>query len=330
MDDSRPYAARWLKLAVKLLVVLVVAWAVRRTLVEAWHQLGEHPWELRPVWLVVAGGLYLAGLLPAALFWHRVLAVLGQDAYLGETLRAYFIGHLGKYVPGKAMVVVLRTGLIHSHRVHAGVAAVSVFFETLTMMATGAFLAAAILAVWLRGHGFLFFVSVGLMAVAGLPTLPPVFRRLVRLVGVGKSDPAALDRLDNLGYGTLLTGWVVMSVCWVLLGLSFWAVLEAMRMPNLEPLGELARYTASVALAMVAGFLSLIPGGAVVRELVLTELMTPYFSQTAPLIPAAVAALVSAVLLRVVWLVAELGVSGILLLPPFRTPRSAKIGDPGS
>jgi len=312
VNDKRPDAARWLKLALKLVIVLVLVWAVRRTLVEAWEQLGEHPWRVLPAWLVASGCLYLAGLLPAGLFWHRVLVTLGQDAYRGETLRAYYIGHLGKYVPGKAMVVVLRAGLIRGHRVQTGVAAVSVFFETLTMMASGAFWAAAILAVWFRTHPPLLFLSIGLMVVAGLPTLPPVFRRLVRLAGVGRSDPAVAERLDRLGYGTLLLGWVANTLAWVLLGLSFWAVLEAMEIPHLAPLLDVPRYTASVALAMVAGFLSLIPGGAVVRELILTALMVPCFTLRAPEVPAEVAALVSAVLLRLVWLVSDLVISGIL------------------
>ena len=83
--------------------------------------------------------LYLVGLLPEGLFWQRALRAMGQEAPLGRTLRAYYIGHLGKYVPGKAMVVVLRTGLICGPGVDAGIAAASVFLETLTMMAVGAF-----------------------------------------------------------------------------------------------------------------------------------------------------------------------------------------------
>ena len=59
-----------------------------------------------------------------------------------ETTRAYYVGHLGKYVPGKALVVIIRTGLISGPRVDTTVAAVSIFIETLTMMAVGAFLAA--------------------------------------------------------------------------------------------------------------------------------------------------------------------------------------------
>ena len=58
------------------------------------------------------------------------------------------------------------------------------------------------------------------------------------------------------------------------------------------------------ALAMVAGFLSLIPGGAFIREMVLTELIAPQFGD--------MVALVSAVVLRLVWLGGELVISGIL------------------
>jgi uncharacterized membrane protein YbhN (UPF0104 family) len=66
------------------------------------------------------------------------------------------------------------------------------------------------------------------------------------------------------------------------------------------------RLTVAVSLAVVAGFLSLLPGGLGVRELVLDELMIVPFG--------AMVALVSAVLLRLVWLLAELLVSGILYI----------------
>ncbi len=326
MSQNSAGGKKWLMRAVKLLIVALVLAFVHRTLVDAWHGLDQYEWELRPGWFLLAGGLYLLGLLPAAVFWYRVLHVLGQHPRWGETMRAYYIGHLGKYVPGKAMVVVIRAGLIRSHRVQTGLAAVSVFVETLTMMAVGAFVAAAFLAtralagpldtpeaagfadqaVALFGKHFLLVVAVGLMIVAGLPTVPQVFRRLVRLAGVGRSDPEIADKLQRLGFGTLALGWLLMLVGWGLLGVSFWAILQAIGTENLSLAADLPLYTAAVSLAMVAGFLSLIPGGAVVRELVLLELIAPRFGETA--------AFVSALLLRLAWLLSELVISGILYI----------------
>ena len=322
MTECQKSRKKWLINVAKILIVVLVVWAIRRTIIDAVYQLDKHPLQFHAGWLVAAGALYLLGLLPAGLFWHRVLLVLGQDAKFGETLRAYFIGHLGKYVPGKAMVVVLRTGLIRSRRVDTGIAAVSVFFETLTMMTVGAFIAAAILAFWFRGHWYLTLVALGLMVAAGLPTLPPVFRRLVKMAGVGKSNPASAEKIRNLGGKTLALGWLAMSIGWVILGLSLWAVLRAMGVEQLQwagqtvpldPVGQLPLYVASVSLSMVAGFLSLVPGGAVVREAVLAELLSPHFG--------AVTAVVSAVLLRLVWLVSELLISGILYISGARMPK---------
>ena len=303
---------KWLLTAVKLLIVGIVLWAVGDTLLSGVVRLWKNGWQLRWSWIVLAGTIYLVGLLPAGLFWWRVLWVLGQRTRFLETMRAYYIGHLGKYVPGKAMVVVLRAGLLQPGGARVSVAAAAVFFETLTMMAVGAFWSAAILAVWFRGHWTLCVLAVGLMLAAGVPTLPPLFRRLARLARVAKSDPETQRKLDDIGYGTLAVGWVMMTLCWGLLAMSLWATLKAMGIEGVDPVRDFPRFLASVSLAMVAGFLSLIPGGLFVRDGILAELIEPYFRQLATPLPADVTAGLSAVLLRIVWLVAELVLSGIL------------------
>ncbi len=304
---------RWLTLAMKISIVTVVAVFIVITARRSWGQIEDYRWQLSWGWLSFAGLLYLAGLIPCGLFWHRTLLCLGQQPRLGETLRAYFIGHLGKYVPGKALVVVLRAGLIRSQRVDTGVAAVSVFYETLTMMATGAFLAAAILAGWFRAQWGFAAIAAGLSLAALLPTLPPVFRRLSRLTGVVRRNPDVAERMEQLGYATLTWGWLSMTVGWVLMGLSFWATLRGMGIDTtasgpLTAWSQLPLLTAAVSLAMVAGFLSLIPGGALVRETVLLGLMQPELGEGP--------ALLAAVVLRLVWLAAELLLSGLLYWQP--------------
>ena len=323
MEKSQSSRKKWLIVAAKLLIVAAVLWWVGDTVADGWVELKERDrgqWDWQPWWLAIAGGIYLLGLMPFGLFWHRVLKVLGQEARLAETLRAYYIGHLGKYVPGKAMVVVLRTGLIRSSRVDTTVAAVSVFFETLTMMAVGGFAAAAYLAFFREREVFLLWSCAAgtLMLVSLVPTLPPVFRRLARLAGVGKSDPRIAEKLGKLGYGALLTGWGLSLLGWILLGLSYWATLRAMGVPELDPIGDLPRYIAGVSLAVVAGFLLLIlPGGVGVREAFLAKLMFDYLR---PRLPehANATAWASALLLRLVWTVSELSISGIMYVAAAR------------
>jgi uncharacterized membrane protein YbhN (UPF0104 family) len=305
VDENRQNTTkRRILTLVKLAIVLLVVWFIRRTIVDAWEQLGERRWQFDLAWLTASGSLYLLGKLLCGVFWYRTLQVLKQPATLARTLRAYYVGELGKYVPGKAMVVVLRTGMVRGPDGDTGLIAASVFYETLTMMSTGALIGAAIVAVWFRGQTLLVGAALAMMAAAGLPTLPPVFRRLVRLFGIGRSDPAIGEKLADLGYGTMLLGWVVTGVGWVLLGLSFWAMLRGMGVDCGGPFDQLHLHTAAVTLATVAGFISFVPGGAIVREAVLAQLMVPYLGDAV--------ALVSAILLRLVWLIAELLISGIL------------------
>ncbi|MCD4727595.1 MAG: flippase-like domain-containing protein [Pirellulales bacterium] len=295
---------RWLPTAIKLSIAALVVWFIHGTIIDACGELGEQSFQIDFLWLAASGGLYLLGTLPFALFWHRTLRALGQRVEFGKTVRAYYIGHLGKYVPGKAMVVILRAGLLRGPGIDASLAVASIFYETLTMMSTGALLAASIVAFCFSGQPLLFWTALGIMAVAGLPTLPPIFKRLARLAGVGRINPATVEKLDNLGYGTVILGWTLNAIGWAILGLSFWAVLRAMGLGENNPFEQFHLYAAAVSLATVAGFISMMPGGAVVREAVLTEFMVPYLGGGA--------ALIGAILLRLVWLVAEMSISGIL------------------
>ena len=145
-----PARKKWLLGSIKLIIVLLVLGFAGYTLLGARTRLTNSTWQWRlsPGWLVLSGLLYLLGMLFAGLFWFRVLRDLGQEPHLGETLRAYFIGHLGKYVPGKAMVIIIRAGLLSGPRVDPAAAAAAVFVETMTMMAVGTALGAGIVA-WL-------------------------------------------------------------------------------------------------------------------------------------------------------------------------------------
>lgn len=305
---------RYVILGVKLAVVAAVAWWIVGTVRSEWGDLTQIG-TLRYGWLCAAALFYLVGLLPAGVFWYSTLRMLGQKVGFVETLRAYFIGHLGKYVPGKAMVVVLRAGLIRGQDIHRGVAAVSVFLETLTMMASGAFIAALVLAIWFHDQTWLMLLALGLMLAAGTPTIPPVFRLLVKLARVGKSDPNIQQHIASINGRTLLFGWCCMAVCWTLLGLSMWATLGGLGLQHGGLVESLPHFVGAVSLAMVAGFLSLIfPGGIGPRDMVLKVLMVPYFAAATITMSPEAAATLAAALLRIVWLFSELAISLVLFV----------------
>jgi hypothetical protein len=272
----------------------------------------------------------------AGLFWYRVLHDLGQEPYLGETLRAYFIGHLGKYVPGKAMVIILRAGLLSGPRVDPAAAAAAVFVETMTMMAVGTALGAAVVAWLFPAERLLFWGAMGMTVVSVVPTLPPVFRLAVRLIGLRKWSPAAVEKILGLGCRTLLWGWMLNVPAWLLLGLSLWAALRGIGLDGLEPLRQLPQYTCCVSLATVAGILSMIPGGLGARDAALAVLIETLLPQIhaarsaagGMALVASPQALVASVMLRIIVLAAEAICAAALYPMTFLRADHAVGGDP--
>ncbi|MDP7206105.1 MAG: hypothetical protein QGH11_11065, partial [Pirellulaceae bacterium] len=121
---------RFLKPAFWLCILGLVGWFIANAFIAARESFRDNDFsigELDWVNLGFAGGVYLGGLVPCWWYWRYTLRSMGQSPALLGSLAAYFIGHLGKYVPGKAMVVVLRAGYIRGPRVDTSAAASSVF-----------------------------------------------------------------------------------------------------------------------------------------------------------------------------------------------------------
>ena len=98
--------------------------------------------HVAPEWIALAVVLYLAGLSACGLFFGRVMQASPTPVGYLPALRAYVISHLGKYVPGKAMVVVMRVGLVTPYGARPATAAFATLYETLVMMAAGGLIAA--------------------------------------------------------------------------------------------------------------------------------------------------------------------------------------------
>jgi uncharacterized membrane protein YbhN (UPF0104 family) len=307
--------------------VILVVLGVGGTMRSAIAELGRHPWNVRPLWLIAAGVLYALGLVPMAWFWHRALAALEQPAPWQDTLRAYYMGHIGKYVPGKAMAVVLRVAGVRKWVTSIRIALVTSLLETLTMMAVGAFLAAALSTLVLQLEPRLAAIGLVMAAAAGVPTLPPVARRLARLGLQRIKQDSTLENpgantvdlntsLAGINWRLLAGGWAAAALCWTLLGMSLWATLAAIGADNVQLFQDLPRLVAAVAFSVVVGFLSMLPGGLLVRDAILMQLLVPVCGEAN--------SLVAAVLLRLVWLVTEVAACGILYVVARSRERGSK------
>jgi uncharacterized membrane protein YbhN (UPF0104 family) len=328
---------KWWPLLKAILTVAILV-AIGRQFVrdlrspELWQQ------SLRPGWLVLSGILYLLALGTSALYWYELLRALGQRPSFAAAIRAHYIGQMGKYLPGKAWALVVRSNIVRGPACRVSVAIVTSFYEVLTTMAGGALLAAVLFAClapetvsdidWtslrhlltmrspqdtLVDRKVLVLLALCLFVPIALPILPPIFNRIVyRLARPFRELDAA--PLPPVRFRLLLGGLVVTSGCWFLMGASLWAMLHAvMASPLPWTWDGWLRATGSMALAYVAGFIILlVPSGLGVREFFLTLLLVP---QLLPYVrggevEARAVVVLAVIALRLVWTASELIVVG--------------------
>jgi hypothetical protein len=244
----------------------------------------------------------------------RLLHRVGLQPPVGAAFRAYYVAQLGKYVPGKAWAILMRATLLPG--VRPGVAALTAAYETLTTMAAGALIAAAVIPWLLAGQESLGAQALGLLALAGLPILPGVFNAVI--ARVARPFVAAADPLPRIRWTALPEGLLVTGIGWALLGASVLALVQALIPDAPAPtLGFVARCVAFNALSYVAGFLALpAPGGLGVREVIFQQLLAAELRATHPEgdVAAGLAAL-TAVVLRLVWTAADLLAATAFFLP---------------
>lgn len=298
----------------KLWPVLRVLLPVALVAAVGWHfaallrrpELWERPLELKAVPLVLSGVLYLACHTLWATFWWLLLRNQRVPASWAVALKGYFVSQLGKYVPGKAWVIVMRVAILRHVAPSRAVVALTGVYETLTSMAAGAMVAAA-LAPFLADRGDGLFAGRGwvLAAVACVPLGFVALHALARRVGRKYAPEVAVARLP---LWLMAAGVWIAAVGWLLLGLSVMLALDALLPAGSGPggFGAWLRLTAANAAAYVLGFVVLVaPGGVGAREWAMQRLLGGELSAMG-IAAAGGVAVVVALVLRLVWTAAEM------------------------
>ncbi len=315
-------------LPIKTALGLLVLLAVGRHVWKTWDRLAQRdsPLEVSWAWMALAIVPYLLGLTACGVFYARLLRESPTPIGRVPAVRAYLISHLGKYVPGKALVLVMRAGLSLPFGARPATAAFATIYETLTMMASGGLIAAILFvlppAPWigLPGTALRLPLSlVGLAAGLGFLILVEirVFKRLAMAASLPFSNvgPEALPHLRMVLLGEGL-GWTALG--WIFMGISQVLVIRAI-VPGGVPVETWPAVIASVSLATVIGFaVPIAPGGLGVREWALWTGLGSALDHDR--------AVIAALALRLVWVLGEL-LAALFVLPITARAEPAEPGE---
>jgi uncharacterized membrane protein YbhN (UPF0104 family) len=270
-----------------LLLLLALAFALW-SLTDQLGQVGEAARELSAGWVLAAAAAALASLGVSLLTWRATLGGLGVHVPLRPAARIFFLGQLGKYLPGSVWPVLAQMELGAGHglgRAQVGTASLL----TLAVGVPGALVLGllavpALVSAGAAAYGLLFLA----LPVAVVLLWPPVLNRLLdRGLRLLRRSPPQ----ERLGGRTILRVALLSGLANVLLGVHVWFLALDLGAggPLLLPLA-----VGAFTLANVAGLLALpLPAGAGVREAVLVLGLSPVL----PVGQALLLALVSRVLL---------------------------------
>jgi uncharacterized membrane protein YbhN (UPF0104 family) len=284
-----------------LLAVLLLVLALREKGDEAY----DAAREIGPLHALGSLAAVLVGLLASAGVWRALLADLGTALPMRPALHVFFLGQLGKYVPGSVFAIAAQMELGRAHGApRSRVGTASLLF--MGVLVAAGLLTAAVALPLTSPEALQDFAWVLVVLPLGLLVLaPPVLTRLVALLlRVLRRDP--LERsLSWRGVGAA-TGWAL--AMWGAYGIHLWLLVRPQEFSGRADLLLLS--LGAYALAWTAGFLFVVaPAGAGVREVALVAALAPVLD--------AGAALAVTVLSRVLMTLGDLawGLVGAALRP---------------
>lgn len=327
---------RWWPVVKWTLFAVVLLFVVRRGYALWTQQQAAGPVEttLDVVWLIPAGVAYFVGWLPSVWFWRKMMADLGGQVSYPLCLRAYFCGHLGKYIPGKASALLIRGAMLHGQGTTFRVATLTAACETLILMGAGAALATALAptilsdAQWAELPGVLRGLrhspaALPILTVVALTIALPLMSLVFTKVALSMVPRTAIDEpVENprISARLIAAGLALFVLAWGCHGLSLGCTLRAVS-PGPLDLSDWPSWTGIASLATVIGFFAIFaPGGMGVREGLLIEMLRIQPGITAH------QAVAAAVLLRIVWFAAEIVSAGAL----YYFVRPQKVTPPGT
>jgi hypothetical protein len=289
-------ARRAVRAAFALAAVAGVAYAARAQ----WPHVRAALRDVSPARLAAAAAATLAALYASMLCWRAVLADLGSRLPARDATTVFFVGQLGKYVPGSVWPVVAQMELGRERDVPRRRSAAAFVLTVLVSITAAGVLAAATLPFTeggaLRPYRWAFLAP----ALGALLLVPRVFDRVVRTALRLARRPPPERTLTGRGIAAALA-WA--AVQWVLYGAAVALVGGT----------GVALATGAYALAWVAGFVVVVaPAGAGVREGALALLLA------APL--GSGRALAVALVLRLLTTLADLALGLVGLAAGRRSP----------
>jgi glycosyltransferase 2 family protein len=300
-------AGRWLQLLFLVAVLVFGGVFVARR----WPGVQGALTRLSPPAVAASFVLAALGTVANMVSWWVLFADFGARLPLSGAARVFFVGQLGKYIPGSVWSIVAQAELGRRYRVPRSVSVTVSILGVAIAVFGGVVLGVVLVPVGIPGFALRYWWVALVVPVYVAVLQPRVVRAVIDVafrIIPHHAAPARGPTYAGLGRAV---GWQMVS--WLLLGLHAWLLLVGMDVPLLRALPVAV---GAFALAYSVGLVAVaVPNGAGVREAVFTVMVGT--------VTGSVDALAVALVSRVMLAVLDFGLGGAEALTGPRADRRA-------
>lgn len=286
-----------LRVGIALITLAAVAYAVVHNWAEMSVQLGKISWSTF-LWSTLAAGV---GTWLTMIGWRTLLSDLGSDLHLAPASGVYFVGQLGKYLPGSLWSVLVQADIGSALRVPRRRTAVTgllaLGLSLLTGLLVGLPSASYLVTRTSSGFDWWLLLALPILAVLAVPRLlNAVIARALRIL---KRQPLE----HELSAKAVLRAVGIFVLVWIAFGVHTLLLARAVAGDGAHPdltSAAMTGYALSVSLGMLT---IVLPAGLGARE----GLLTLILSTAMPTPAAAAVAIMSRFIVTIVDVLAALG-----------------------
>ena len=271
----------WIKLILTVAVVGFIGYEIYKNA----GKLRQEHFTVNFGYIAASLAAFAAFMVQSSLVWNWLARRMGDRTPPIRAMGAYVYSQMGKYVPGKVALLLMRVERAKRAGMDPQICIVATLIENAMYMVSGGIIAVATLAFYaqdqLKSKDKPLIFSALIIGLAAMCTVfhPRIFyslvNRLLRKMNRPEVAPALQLRVPHLIAAVL--GFIP---CWLLGGLSLWCACRAIHFAaesqfHMPSIADFVTFPGAVALGVVSGMAFLTPGGVGTREVAMSLPILP-------------------------------------------------------
>jgi len=94
-----------IKLALKIAVISIILFFLGRSVISNWEKVRTYDWSFNPILMAVSCMIFCLAYTLLPWIWRKLLYYMGYKISYGDAWDIFYIGNLGRYIPGKIWTI---------------------------------------------------------------------------------------------------------------------------------------------------------------------------------------------------------------------------------